>query len=512
MTRTGLWLSLAVLLPAVASLLAPMSTVDLTYQLRAGDLMLASREVLRTDPFTFSVGGEPWLDQQWGAQVLLAVVFDLAGWPGLALLRALLVAAVVGGVIAAARLGGLGPRGVDGPHRATLLDPRAAAAAGLATFAIAAPAMALRPQLLGMALFALVLDLLAARERWSAAVWLVPLACLAWANVHGSFALGPATVGVVLLADLLAGRPWRRLALVGLAALAATVVSPFGAGTWSYAVGLLGDERLRTLVTEWQPPTLASYAGLALAASAAIAMLFIAVAVRRILRERAAADRRLVAALPVLAFLAGLAWLALGAERGIAWWGIGAPVAVAGIVAAAGLLGGPALAATRDSGDSAATDPAEPRGRRVFNLAVVGVLVAAGVALLLPWRADDPSLGPTGRLTDAPADVTLALREIATPADRLFAPQPWGSWLTWSVPDVPIFVDSRIELFPADVWADHLAVTAAEPGWQAILDRWGVTIVVVAPDQPELLAAIGADPGWQVADVGDGTIATRADP
>ena len=35
--------------------------------------------------------GPPWIDQQWGAQVILAAVYRLAGWTGLVLLRARLV-------------------------------------------------------------------------------------------------------------------------------------------------------------------------------------------------------------------------------------------------------------------------------------------------------------------------------------------------------------------------------------------------------------------------------------
>ena len=87
MSRERLWLALAILLPALAATIAPMSTVDLAYQVRAGELMLGSLAVLRTDPFTFTVFGEPWLNQQWGAGVLFAAVHGLAGWGGLVILR-----------------------------------------------------------------------------------------------------------------------------------------------------------------------------------------------------------------------------------------------------------------------------------------------------------------------------------------------------------------------------------------------------------------------------------------
>src|ERR1700690_3225093 len=96
MTRDRLWTLLAVLLPVLGATIAPMSTVDLAYQVRAGDLMRASGTILRTDPFTFTAAGQLWLNQQGGAGVLLSLGYSAGGWAGLALLRAALIGLVVG--------------------------------------------------------------------------------------------------------------------------------------------------------------------------------------------------------------------------------------------------------------------------------------------------------------------------------------------------------------------------------------------------------------------------------
>ena len=56
-------------------------------------------------------------------------------------------------------------------------------------------------------------------------------------------------------------------------------------------------------------------------------------------------------------------------------------------------------------------------------------------------------------------------------------------------------IDSRIEVFPAEVWDDYGAVTGGEVGWEAILDRWGVTIVVAPADQDAYIARLRAA-GW----------------
>ena len=88
MTLTALWAFLAVALPVLAALLAPLSAVDLAYHLRAGGQFLDTGVIPTTDTFTFTAGGQPWVNQQWGAQALLAAVYRVAGWTGLAILVA----------------------------------------------------------------------------------------------------------------------------------------------------------------------------------------------------------------------------------------------------------------------------------------------------------------------------------------------------------------------------------------------------------------------------------------
>ena len=182
-----------------------------------------------------------------------------------------------------------------------------------------------------------------------------------------------------------------------------------------------------------------------------------------------------------------LAWLGfffvLGAyaARGVAWWPLGALAAIAPLLASV-VPGAPV--------------PVEPRGMRLANAAVAATLVVVGVVLLPIWRPTDQGLGaPIGVVSQAPAGITGELRRIAEPGDRLFNPQRWGSWFEFALPDVPVAVDSRIELFPADVWRDYTAVVAGREDWLSILERWGVTIVVTAPDEEgfadRLLAA-----GW----------------
>ncbi len=485
MTLGTLWMALAVVLPAVASLLASMSTVDLAYQVRAGDLMLQSGQVLRSDPFTFSAAGDPWLNQQWLAQVLLALKFEAAGWAGLALVRATSIAAIMAGVLVACRLAGAGPR--------------LAALLAVATFVVGAPALSLRPQLLGLVLLAWAIVAIMARDRSRWTPWLIPVMTVAWANVHGTFVLAPVLVGIAWLDDATARRPGahRLLGVLGLT-LAATLLSPWGIEVWRYVLALPVDPAIRDFVSEWRPTSPLELTGLIAWASVAGAAALI-VATRTAIRW------------PWLLWLAGLAALALITQRGIVLWAIGAPSVIVPAILALQARRSTAQAREAPGGD-AQVRPA-PVGRPRLNVAILAAILLVGVAAWPGWRGGDPVYGPPGLLDHAPEGITEAVRAVATSDDRVFNAQLWGSWFEWALPGIPVFVDSRIEVIPDEAWRDYRSISAAEPGWRERLTAIGPTILALGREQQAaLIEAIVAEPGWRpLHEDEDGVVLVRSD-
>jgi len=446
-TLSRLWAFLAIALPTLAALIAPLQSVDLTYHLRAGAEILDSRTIPSTDTWTFTAAGLPWTDQQWGAQVLLAATYQVGGWTGLILLRATLVALIFGCLFAVARARGLGVR------TAALLT--------LAAFIVSAPAISLRPQLFGMAFFAVVLWHVAGRRDHPERLWPVPILVLLWANVHGSFFLGP---------------------------VVAACVTPFGPAVWAYAVGLSTNPEVTQRITEWQRTTPTDAAGFVFYASA------IAVAVLLVRRGRSTPW-------PTLLWLAIFFVIGVYAARGIAWWSLAAVVPVAGL-----------LVARQPDGSVTATParPTPPLMRRL-NTVVAVLIVLAGIAILPLWRPVDPGTqAPAGILANAPSGITAALRDLARPGDRLLNSQVWGSWFEFALPDLPVAIDSRIELFPPETWDAYDAVIAGVSDAHTVLERWGVTIAVVAASEKAGWIDELRSSGWQtVFSDGDGTILMR---
>ncbi len=472
MTFARLWAVLAILLPVLGTLIANLSSVDVAYHLRAGDQILGGGGIPRTDTWTYTAAGAPWLDQQWGAQAILAAVYRVAGWTGLVILRAALVGLLFGLLFLACRLRGA--------------DIRRAAWLTLAAFLISAVALALRPQLFGMVLLAATLVLIAGRHRWPRLLWLVPIIVVAWANLHGSFFLGPVVVGLAWLEDLHDRRPaaWRTLAVAVVAALAA-FVNPFGVEVWGYAVGLSTNSEVTARITEWQPTSLRTVPGMLFFGSALAGR----DATRPSPRRGDLADARL--ARRVLR------------HRRLRDTGRGVVAARGGLCGRRARRRRPVEGGTRPLGRPVAGRGSTPSSSPPSSSSESSSC-PSGVRPIPGLRA------PVGVVGHAPPGVTAALREIARPGDRLFNPQPWGSWFEFALPDLPVALDSRIEVFPPQVWDDYAAVTDGVVGWEAILDRWGVTIVVVPADDESFVERLRAA-GWNAAYADEDAVILTAD-
>jgi hypothetical protein len=451
-----LWIWIAIALPALAALLVPLPAVDLAYQVRAGDEILAARALPVADTWTFTVWGTRWVDQQWLAQVKLAAGYAVGGWELLAVLRAGLVAFATGVLVAVAR-----ERGAS---------PRTAAVLSLAAFTLAAPALALRPQLFGIALFAVLLWLIAVRARSPRLYLLAPVIVALWANVHGSFVLGPALMGYAWLSDVAAKRPARVSLWILVLGTLATLVNPYLAGAWLYAASIGANPAIAGQVSEWQRTMPFAMPGV---------LFYPSVVVTLMLMLR----RRDLVRWPDWVLVAAMGLMGAWAVRGVAWWACVMVFVLAGV-----------LASER---------PARVRRASAVN-GLMAIALGLAIVVALPWwRPPDPLTGRTGLLSYAPTGLATKVAELAGTGARVVVPQTWGSWFEWAAPDQAYFIDSRFELFPAAVWADYAALQ--EPNGNTVLERWAADVVVVPAGDAKPAGAW--DRAWEDA---DGSILVRA--
>src|SRR5215217_6683481 len=224
LTMPRLWVVIVLGAIGVMELAQLPGAVDLAYHLKVGQLMVAEHAVPRTDVLAWTTAGRPWLDQNWGAQLVLYGIWRLGGLPLFTVVSATLTVASWALVAAACR-------------RRTA-DLRLVAGAVLAGYAVSAAAFSVRPELFSLLLFATELYLLEVARTRPRVALAIPLLMPLWANLHGAFA-----VGIGLLVIEVVAAAWRRdrpgilrYLLVTVASVAGLLVNPWGAQVLDYAV------------------------------------------------------------------------------------------------------------------------------------------------------------------------------------------------------------------------------------------------------------------------------------
>jgi hypothetical protein len=474
LTLDHVWLAATLTFAFLAGTLLPADNPDYWWTVKLGEGLWGSGRLPAQDWLAFTATRTPYVEQQWLAQVVLAAVHHVGGLEAASLLRGLLLTLVSAGLFLACRR----------------LGATAAAAAVACELALplVVGGVAIRPQLLAIPLFTLFL---LGTTIWRGRTWTLaalPLAMVLWASLHGSFPMGIVLVGIALV-----GRGWevglsgwrddallRPLALLVVLCSLAPLVNPYGPGLLPWLLDYMtfnnGGQGLPTLATEWQPTSLAMLHGRVFFLS-----LIVLVIVLVRVGPPAPAD-----SLRLLAF--GV--LALQAERNTLWWGlVMAPILAWGLSQWRRPSSAPMACAT----DSRIGVPA------LNALLVAGLLMIAGLSL--PWlRPLGLVFGPERWPTTYPGAPVGAANYAATlPATRLYNAIDWGGYLEARLaPRQRIFVDTRFQLYPPQVFHDYFAIAAARPGWEDLLAAYEVDALLVSrTDQAQLLSMVEGDGSWQ---------------
>jgi hypothetical protein len=98
-----------------------------------------------------------------------------------------------------------------------------------------------------------------------------------------------------------------------------------------------------------------------------------------------------------------------------------------------------------------------------------------------------------------PWRLTAFLRE-HPPQGQVMNPQWWGDWLLWDGPaNMQLFMTANLHLAPRQVWKDYRIVRETRSGWQNVLTRHCVRIVVLEKQkQTTLLRYLRASGDWRI--------------
>jgi tetratricopeptide (TPR) repeat protein len=216
---------------------------DVWLYVKTGEYICHYLRVPRTDFFSYTVAGNPWIDVHWLAQVVLWAAYAAAGAVGLTLLRLLLVLTIFIILYRCCR---------------RYASPTLTISALTLALLVSNDGFLIKPHLISLLLAVSFVSIL---ERTSscddARIWpLVPLQIL-WVNIHPSFFLGPFLVLVYLIDALIrpAAHIRKRLAPAFICVSASCILSPYAFSAIPQPWLQVGSHLFSTTVIPWTPPS-----------------------------------------------------------------------------------------------------------------------------------------------------------------------------------------------------------------------------------------------------------------
>jgi hypothetical protein len=443
-----------------------MADPDVWWHLRTGQLILQNHALFHTDPYSFTRSGLPWVDHEWLSEIIMFVVYRVAGEGGLIVTFAAIIAATL--LLVFSRCPGR-------PYLAALMTLWGAVAS--------APMWGVRPQIFSLLLASVFLVLLDASEKRPNLLWWTAPLMLLWVNLHAGYPIGLAFLAFFFLGEGLeaaaGSESWqrsaprlKRLALAFALCLALVVLNPNGARIYSYPLETLRSSSMHKFIQEWFSPNfhdpmyvplllmlLALIVGLALSPRPPRlrSLVLLLATIPAGLRSMRHIPILVLVLVPVLAELATL-WIRQRGERRVLQRGRGQPAS------------------------------------RTLLVNVVVLITFAVFTVARIWQV----LGSQAT-TEAKHFPTAAVAflERERPPGPIFNHYNWGGYLIWKLyPQYHVFIDGRADIYGDSFMEDFGSAYYLTDDWRKSLETWGIRTLVLPPDAP-LVTALRTGTNWK---------------
>ena len=443
-----------------------MADPDVWWHLRTGQLILQNHALFHTDPYSFTRSGLPWVDHEWLSEIIMFVVYRVAGEGGLIVTFAAIIAATL--LLVFSRCPGR-------PYLAALMTLWGAVAS--------APMWGVRPQIFSLLLASVFLVLLEASEKRPNLLWWTAPLMLLWVNLHAGYPIGLAFLAFFFLGEgfeaAAGSESWqrsaprlKRLALAFALCLALVVLNPNGARIYSYPLETLRSSSMHKFIQEWFSPNFHDpmYVPLLL--------MIVALIVGLALSPRPPRLRSLVLLLATIP--AGLRSM-----RHI-------PILVLVLVPVLAEL---ATLCIRRRGERRVLQ--RGRGQPTSRTLLVNVVVLITFAVFTVARIWQV-LGSQAT-TEAKHFPTAAVAflERERPPGPIFNHYNWGGYLIWKLyPQYHVFIDGRADIYGDSFMEDFGSAYYLTDDWRKSLETWGIRTLVLPPDAP-LVTALRTGTNWK---------------
>ena len=464
-SKNFLWLSLPLFILLILAFLLPISPNDYWWYLRLGSEISQTHTIPTIETFTQSQVGQPMVYHSWLAALLLFWVYQLGNIPLTIFLRGIILTFTYTLLWKIMR-----DRGAS-PQLASLIS----------FFGILAGSVnwAIRPQLFAYPLFAITL--------WTLLKWdkkpntrvlgLLPFVSFFWTNLHGSFILLFLLGGAALVFGRgenkktsysfvsLCGKK-RQLSLALLVALLATLLNPRGFGVWTYVIDSLTLISNQAYSREWMPPV---NEGWQMNLFFGWILFFLTVAS---LKPRSLSRLSAV-------WVLGFGWLALSGQRYGIWFLFIISIFTTEMLA--GWL------------------KSRPRHGIPKMDYAIGIFILIIPLAFLPgirdaWWADSPP----ALSSKTPVDAVIWLENHPDLPAPLWADLAYSSYLVYALPERPVWIDTRFEVYPPAHWERYKAISAGAWNWTDLLEEEGINLLLLSKnEQAQLILAVDFSENWR---------------
>jgi len=450
-----LWLSLALLCILPIAFYLSITPHDYWYFVRIGKDIWQTGVIPTVDTLSYTYAGRPIIYQPWLAAVIFWLAYFLGGATLTFLLRGLCIAFSYALIWILMRAAGTGTK------VATLLMV-------LLGFS-SSTNWSMRPQMFAYPLFVMTLWALwhyqDGRPKY---IWILPLVTLLWANLHGSFLLAFVLMGSTLLFST---GDRKQLAIWSFLSILTTLINPHGIFVWQYVSDMFNSQSIQLYAAEWRPPV---NAGWQMNIFFDWLLLFIPLA--------AVSPRRL--SLLEWSWFLFFGWLALSGLRYVIWF-----MFIMAILS--GALLGELLRSFKRPHTIRTASPA-------FNY-ILSALIFLLPLMMLPgiresWWQEAP---PPYHEATTPINATKWLAAHPDLPGPLFAEYTFSSYLIFALPSRRIWIDNRFHLYLPAHWENYQAISSAKPGWDDLLDKDKVNLLMLSlHSQPALADVVEESEQW----------------
>jgi hypothetical protein len=493
-TIDHLWLAVPIALTAGFGFLLKLRLIDFWWHLKAGEVIITSRSIPKTDLFSYTAPGHQFILQNWLVEVIYYATYRAGGLALIVALNAMLLVAALLPVYYLCR--------------------RATDSIKLSVMSALLPAVLLlyfgsvRSQVFSFALFSAFYWVLSTyRSRQRNLLWTLPAMMLVWVNLHGAFVLG---LGLVVLflgcelarriaygdaSDTLSFRELRQLGFFLVLSVIATLVNPETYKIYAYIRAVATNPASQTLVLEWQPPSINELAGIILFYGPFFITLLTLLGAKR---KPTLVDLSLVLTFSCLGLSAvrNGVWFALIAAPVLARYLPTVDFSVVSLALKRIRIGRTLLRWNDKRRESAA--PVRYRLNRQ-----IAVLMLTIVVLVTPWvypHLGNPTFGNTLWETSTPVGAMDYIQQHALQGN-IFHPQIYGDYLIWRLwPQQRSFIDGRVHLFDDSVVRDY-RMAFNDSHWDERLARHDIKYLLLSKAEDEnrmMIETAGASATWRL--------------